>query len=861
MRFFPSFRRISSRVHLAIGLAALCVGLLLSATYLGLIPDLEAAVRQHRSALAETIALGVSTQLDAVEPEQLQQMLAYLKSRNAGLLSIGVRDSEGVLLVEVGEHAAHWSAGAHAQSNDAEIVIPVEREGQAWGRVEFRFEPLRAPGLRGDLQDPSLRLALFAFFSGFVMFFFYLQRMLRELDPQRAVPPRVRAAYDTLTEGLLVLDRRGSIVLANRSTSAMLGVDEAALMGRSPSTFAWTLPGGAPIDPSRLPWALAMASKQAQRDVHLGVTHRQGTKFSLRANCSALLDPSGRLQAMVVSFQDVTELESRGAALRVAKDEADAANQAKSQFLANMSHEIRTPMNAILGFTEVLRRGGLAQSIDGAKHLDIIHSSGRHLLNLINDILDLSKVESGSMETERIAFQPHLVAQDVLQTLQQRADQKGLALGLRFPQAMPAHIDGDPARLRQILTNLIGNAIKFTERGEVTVLFRLEPHGGATRYCVDVRDSGIGIPSDKLESVFEPFTQAESSTTRRFGGTGLGLTISRGFARAMGGDITAHSKFGAGATFTLWLDAGPAAAAPLLQPVDLAAAVATLTAAAVQPDVQWRFPPARVLIVDDGLENRQLLRVLLGDSGLLIEEAEDGQIALDRVNAQAFDLVLMDMQMPVMDGQTATRKMREQGHQMPIVALTANAMKGFERELETSGFSGFLTKPIDVDLLLADLAQRLGGVQHNDEERPAASLSATVPATVPTTVPATLPAPAPASSSAQPARLVSRLAGHAKLGRIAERFVEQLPAKLRQMEAALDRRDMAELAALAHWLKGAGGSMGFDGLFEPAKSLEEAALTSAVQPAAAALAQLRELELAILRGSQPELAMSHEAVR
>ena len=850
MKFLRSIRRLSSRAHLAIGMAALSVAMLLSATYLGLIPDLEAAVRQHRAALSETIALGISAQLDTAEAEQLQEAVRYLKSRNPDLLSVGVRGADGDLVIDVGEHAANWVVGTRAHSTDAEVVIPVLREGQTWGQVEFRFEPLRAPGLRGDLQEPSLRLALFAFVSSFVMFFFYLKRMLRELDPQRAVPPRVRAAYDTLTEGLLVLDRRGSIVLANRSTSAMLGLDEEALMGRSPSAFAWTQPDGTPVAAAGLPWALAMSSKQPQRDVHLGVTHRNGTKFSLRANCSALLDPAGKLQAMVVSFQDVTELESRGAALRVAKDEADAANQAKSQFLANMSHEIRTPMNAILGFTEVLRRSGLAQSVDAAKHLDIIHSSGRHLLNLINDILDLSKVESGSMETERIAFQPHRVAQEVLQTLQPRAEQKGVALALRFPQAMPAHIDGDPARLRQVLTNLIGNAIKFTEQGEVTVLFRLETRAAKTGYCIDVRDSGIGIAPDKLEAVFEPFTQAESSTTRRFGGTGLGLTISRGFARAMGGDITAQSVFGQGATFTLWLDIDGVDAADLVQPAELAAVVTTLAAAQAQPGAAWTFPPARVLVVDDGLENRQLLQVLLGDSGLQIEEAENGQIALDRVGAETFDLVLMDMQMPVMDGQTATRKMREQGHQMPIIALTANAMKGFERELEAGGFSAFLTKPIDVDLLLAVLAQRLGGVQ-----QPVQAAIAPPPPT-PTPPPTSLAAAVPTHETA---RLVSRLAGHAKLGRIAERFVEQLPAKLRMMEGAFDRRDMAELAALAHWLKGAGGSMGFDDLFEPAKVLEEAALAGADEPAAAALDQLRSLERAILLGSRREPALQQES--
>jgi hypothetical protein len=332
---------------------------------------------------------------------------------------------------------------------------------------------------------------------------------------------------------------------------------------------------------------------------------------------------------------------------------------AKSQFLANMSHEIRTPMNAILGFTEVLRRSGLRQSGEASKHLDIIHSSGKHLLNLINDILDLSKVEAGRLEAEQIRFAPHQVAHEVVQTLMERATEKGLTLQLLFPQALPAGIDGDPARLRQILTNLIGNAIKFTQAGGVR-MSRLEHTEQTTRYCIDIVDSGIGIPHDKVETVFEPFVQAESSTTRRFGGTGLGLTISRGFARAMGGDITAHSVYGQGTTFSVWLDAGTVARRRSAGAGRVAGAA---NSEAPVLAVRWQFGPRHVLVVDDGTENRQLVRVLLEEVGLRVSEAENGQEAMDSIASQSFDLVLMDMQMPVMDGETATRRLREQGHQ------------------------------------------------------------------------------------------------------------------------------------------------------------------------------------------------------
>ena len=354
-----------------------------------------------------------------------------------------------------------------------------------------------------------------------------------------------------------------------------------------------------------------------------------------------------------------------------------------------------------------------------------------------------------------------------------------------------------------------------------------------------MRDSGIGIPSDKLESVFEPFVKAESSTTRRFGGTGLGLTISRGFARAMGGDIFATSVYGQSSTFTVWLDAGDIGAAALLDPAALNIAA---VAAAPGESVRWQFPPKHVLVVDDGVENRQLVRVLLEEVGLLVSEAENGQIAVDRIATESFDLVLMDMQMPVMDGQTATRRLRDSGCTLPIIALTANAMKGFERELEASGFSGFQTKPIDVDALLRDLAQRLGGKAAEADVAAAPVAESDLP---------WVGDGGPSALQQDQHPLVSRLAGHAKLGRIVARFVDQLPAKLAQMDGAARRADMQELASLAHWLKGAGGSVGFDALFEPAKALEDAAKAGDGAVAAAVLSELHRLEHRIELGAVP----------
>ena len=841
MKFSALMRRIPTRVHLALGLASLAVGVVLVATYLGLIADGEALVRQHRTSLSETVAVTASALLDEAQPETLQQTLEFLRGRNSDLHSIGVRSQEGLLLVSVNNHEMLWSDGPHLVSTDSEIVVPVWQAGQPWGTVELRFEPLRPEGWLGHLKDPSLMLSVFMFVLCVLLFLGYLSRMLRELDPSRAVPQRVRAAYDTLTEGLIVLDSSGAIVLANKSTSQMLGVTEQRLTGGSPSEFKWSGSDGVAMSRETLPWELALATSLPQRDVHLNVTSRDGTRYSLRANCSPIVDERIGLQAVVISFQDVTELEQRGAALLAAREQADAANEAKSQFLANMSHEIRTPMNAILGFTEVLRRGGLRNATDAGKQLDIIHSSGTHLLNLINDILDLSKVEAGRLEAEHIPFEPHVVARQVVQTLLGRAHEKGLTIDVEFAQALPVRIDGDPVRLRQILTNLVGNAIKFTEQGAIRLTLRLEAVGPRDRYVIDVQDSGIGIPADKLETVFEPFVQAESSTTRRFGGTGLGLTISRGFARAMGGDITATSTYGQGTRFSLWLDAGIRGAVPLLEPAKLAAA---MDVEKPLEAITWRFPPRHVLVVDDAPENRHLVRVLLEEVGLRVSEAENGQIAIDKISAEAFDLVLMDMQMPVMDGQTATRTLRSRGCLLPIVALTANAMKGFERELESAGFSGYLTKPIQVDALLRDLAERLGGYPQE-----------VAPPIVPVSG---LPEAVQAEHHPDSTPIVSTLAGNPKLSRIVARFVDQLPAKLAEMDACAQRDDAVELAALAHWLKGAGGSMGFQQFFEPSKALEDAVKSGDQQVIGSIISELHRIEARILQGAQTPVSLSKE---
>jgi CheY-like chemotaxis protein/HPt (histidine-containing phosphotransfer) domain-containing protein len=308
----------------------------------------------------------------------------------------------------------------------------------------------------------------------------------------------------------------------------------------------------------------------------------------------------------------------------------------------------------------------------------------------------------------------------------------------------------------------------------------------------------------RVEAMFDPFTQADASITRRFGGTGLGLSISRKLARALGGDLSATSQPGVGTTMIFSFATGPLEGVRLLDAAQLAqAAVAT----AQQRRVRWHIPSARVLVVDDGPENRELLSLVLAEHGLWVEEAENGQVALDKMAAGGFDLVLMDMQMPVLDGHAATRELRRRGVKVPVVALTANAMKGFEEEVLAAGCTAYLTKPVDIDALLQQVGQLLGGTpQEAAATRPASLFGDLVELPLDTAGP-----------------IRSRFAGNAKLVPIVRKFAGRLQEQLGVARAAVETGDMEEVARLAHWLAGAAGTVGYDAFTEPAREMETAA--------------------------------------
>ena len=478
------------------------------------------------------------------------------------------------------------------------------------------------------------------------------------------------------------------------------------------------------------------------------------------------------------------------------KEAAESASRAKSSFLANMSHEIRTPLNAILGFTDLLRRGvDRGDEAERRDFLETVHHSGEHLLTLINDILDLSKIEAGQMEYEHIRFSPHQIIAEVMSVMRARAQQKGLALEYNWYGHVPETIESDPARFRQLLLNLVGNAIKFTERGAVQAVAKLNALRG--ELTVDIIDTGIGIPAEMLDTVFSPFIQADSSVTRRFGGTGLGLSICKHIAVGLGGSITVSSEPGRGSTFSTTIATGPLEGVRLLQH----------PAADILPNEHSGPAPAcgrlngqKILVVDDGDTNRKLIRLVLSRAGAEVVMAENGLEAVEATRQHDFDMILMDMQMPVMDGYTATGRLRDDGYDRPIVALTAHAMRGDAERCLSAGCSDYLTKPINPEKLLEKISAILAGANPVEYKE---NLSR--------------------RQSQLHSPLISELpTDDLEFAEIVREFIGRAHEKLAAMHSAHAEGSMSELAELSHWLKGAGGTAGFPILTETARHLESA---------------------------------------
>ncbi len=624
--------------------------------------------------------------------------------------------------IEIWNHAAEKTFGYNAVEvigmDLADLIVPerfraAHREGVAQflrtGRARLSNEVIETIGQQADGTEIPIELSLSITYTSGEM---YIVGIVRDLRDKKETESQLRILVEAMEqspESIVITNLDAEIEYVNAAFIERTGYSIEEVIGKNPRFLS---SGKTPAEDYRDMWSSLLRGESWKGEFYN--VRKDGTEYVEFARLVPIQQPGEGITHYVAIKEDITEKKEnalmldeyrsnledlvlkRTAQLANAKEQAEAANKAKSSFLANMSHEIRTPMNAIIGFSHILRNGDTSPEQDA--QLAKLDASAKHLLTIINDILDISKIEAGKLTLEETNFNLDGILDDIASIVHQQASNKGLTI--RIEQNLDQQwFYGDPTRLRQTLLNYLGNAIKFSDHGEIVVRALLEDRDDSGYLIrLEVTDQGIGIAKEKQEKLFNAFQQADNSITRVYGGTGLGLFITRHIAHMMGGEAGVESNPGSGSTF--WISVRlPLGTAPS------SAAIPLATLEECETELRAHHAGSRILLVEDNAINAEVAISLLTGVGLSVEHAENGQIALEMVQKDSYDLMLMDLQMPVMDGLEATRQIRAlPSHQeIPILAMSANIFEEDRRACKKVGMNDFVAKPVDPNLLFTTL--------------------------------------------------------------------------------------------------------------------------------------------------------------
>ncbi|MDP1524382.1 MAG: response regulator [Rhodocyclaceae bacterium] len=742
----------------------------------------------------------------------LSGRVLYIEDETSQRLALKTQLQEWGLQVDAYPSAdAAWEAYLR---NDYDLVLTdINMPGRMSGS-RFINRVRRMSGAKGSVlilaltafDTPARRIELFYLgiddYVGKPVALLELRARIQNLLARKNALDRIRLMLSATMIGVVVVGEQGLIQMFNPEAEKLFGATESEMLDR-PVAAIFADPEG---EDSELLVTKPIAAGKFPCHIDALGRRKDGSSFFAHLVLEQL-DVVAGSQQYALMVRDLTSERLLAERLIYAKDAAEIASRIKSDFLANMSHEIRTPMNAVIGLAHLCLQTDLTPK--QRDYLEKINTSGKLMVGILNDLLDYSKIEAGRMELENAPFALADVAKNLRAVFEAKALEKGLAFECTVSPALPSVLRGDPLRLGQILINLIGNAIKFTAQGSVRVALMPDADNDADPTAIilraTVRDSGVGMTADQIDRVFQAFSQADSSITRKFGGTGLGLSISKRLVELMGGQIGVDSRPGEGTCFTFTARMSPFEGSP----ADFHAHARPVT----DGRTASRLKGARVLLVEDNDVNQQVAQELLERAGVAVVIAENGQEALKELAQQEYDAVLMDLQMPVMDGLTATREIRRQEkyRNLPVIAMTANAMANDRERCLEVGMNDHIGKPIDVSELYAVLAQYLPAKEAVEPDESFATAAGGITVEL------------PELSSLNSAAGIKRVGGDAPLYLdILFKFLDRqqdFGERMRELLRDPGQREAAE--RLAHTFKGLAATIGANDLAGVARELEE----------------------------------------